>query len=126
MTSGIRLLTVLALVALGLGLAACGSEGPTTQGESEAVYVDVGELKYQVQTSRQLNPTDAGDRAYLVGLPPEERQLAPGETFFGVWIRVENETHHNQPAATHFEVVDARENVYEPIALAPGNAFGYS
>lgn len=126
MTASVRLLVVLAFAALGLVLPACASEGPTTQGESEAVYVDVGELEYQVQTTRQLNPSDAADRAYLVGVPPEERQLAPGETFYGVWIRVENETERNHQAATRFEVVDARENVYEPIPLAPENAYAYS
>jgi len=94
--------------------------------ETEAVYVDVGELRYQVQTSRQLNPNDAADRAYLVGVPAQEVQLAPGETFFGVWMRVENETERAHQAATRFEIIDTQENVYKPLPLARANAYAYS
>jgi len=126
MTCRARLLAAAALAALAPGLAACGAEEPTRKAETEAVYVDVGELRYQVQTSRQLNPNDAADRGYLADLPPEERQLAPGETFFGVWLRVENETEQPHPAATKFEIVDTQGNVYEPIQLQRENAFAYS
>ncbi|HEV2768656.1 MAG TPA: hypothetical protein VGV40_00530 [Solirubrobacteraceae bacterium] len=126
MASRARLLVLLAIAVPGVGLAACGAKEPTTKAETEAVYVDVGELRYQVQTSRQLNANDAADRALLVGVPPEERELAPGETFYGVFMRVENETDRAHPAATSFEIVDTQENVYEPLPLERGNAYAYS
>ena len=68
-------------IALVAALGACGAkEDEITHGETEGAYLDLGELKYQVQISRQLNPADREDEAYLLGLPAEERELAPNET----------------------------------------------
>ena len=123
-----RLTTTLALVAVafGLGIAGCGNkEEIRTLGETEGVYVDVGELVYQVQISRILNPNDAEDRAYLRGLPPGER-LAPGETWFGVFMRVSNERGRTIKPASSFRIVDTQENEYEPVVLDPtANPFAY-
>ena len=47
-------------------------------------------MKYQVQISRLLNPTDREDRDYLVDLPAGER-LAPEDEWFAVFMRVEND-----------------------------------
>ena len=60
--------------------------------ETEGLYIDVGELNYQVQISRQLNPADAEDSDYLTGLPAGRPAAGAEEVWFGVFIRVENET----------------------------------
>ena len=72
---------VLALVAM-LALSACGDSHTrvttgTYAGESgqNAPYLDVGPLKYEVQLSRELNPTNSEDASYLQGLSEEERKL---------------------------------------------------
>ena len=77
------LLLVIAVAAL--GVSGCGDKEQTiTAGESEAAYVTLGDLQYQVQISRQMNPRNVGDRALLVGIPPADRGLAPDEIWFGV------------------------------------------
>lgn len=121
-----RLPFALALVACAVTLAACGnSEETVTEGESEAVYVTNGDLQYQVQISRQLNPADPGDRALLVGLPRDERKLGPDDLWFGVWVRVWNGTEEDQRAAGRFEIVDTRGDRFEPLPLAPVNVLAY-
>lgn len=124
-----RLRTLLLLIALPLvvGLAGCGNKMDTrTLGETEGVYVDVADLVYQVQISRVLNPDDPEDRAYLRGLPPGESRLEPGETWFGVFMRVSNETKQTHKPASSFRIVDTEEAEYEPIDLDPeANPFAY-
>jgi len=119
-----RLLTLLALAAV---LAGCGNKQETrTAGETEGLYVDVGELKYQVQMSRILNPNDTEDRNYLEGLPAGTTPPTPGEAWFGVWIRVQNTTSKKTlRAAEDFEIVDTQEHSFEPLELE-GNAFAYA
>ncbi len=118
------LLVVLALASL--GLAACGEKHETvTVGESEAVYVTLGEMQYQVQISRQLNPREVRDRAYLVGVPPEDRGLDPDQIWFAVFVRVFNGSSDSAPAADEFRIVDTRGREYEPIDLQNVNVFAY-
>ena len=53
-----RVLLLLALAAASASvLAGCGNKLEVrTVGETEGIYVDVGELRYQVQLSRIINP----------------------------------------------------------------------
>lgn len=124
------LTALLGLAALALG--ACGDSHTrvttgTYAGESgqNAPYLNVGPLIYEVQLSRQLNPADTEDRAYLAGLPPSVRKLNPGEEWFGVFMQVYNETERSHPDASSFQVSDTQGNVYTPIAAAPTNEFFY-
>lgn len=117
---------LLLLAVASLGLAACGDREETvTAGESEAIYVTNGEMQYQVQISRQLNPLAAGDRDFLVGLPAGERQLAPEEIWFGVWMRVINKSEQLQRLADEFTIEDTRGRVFRPVELGPDNVFAY-
>jgi len=115
------------LLAVAAALAGCGNKQETrTVGETEGLYVDVGELKYQVQMSRIINPSDTEDRNYLAGLPAGTVPPKPNEAWFGVWMRVQNTTSEKTlPAADEFEIVDTEENSYEPIELE-SNPFAYS
>src|SRR5690606_38371032 len=62
-----RVLALTAVSALALPLAACGNkEEVVTHGHTEGSYLNVGNLTYQVQISRQLNPADVTDRSYLI------------------------------------------------------------
>ena len=67
----LRVLLLLVLAAASAGaLAGCGNKLEVrTVGETEGIYIDVGELRYQVQLSRIINPNDIEDRHYLAGLP---------------------------------------------------------
>ncbi len=125
----LRRLRVLLLLALGaaslLALAGCGNKLETrTIGQTEGLYIDVGELKYQVQLSRILNPNDEEDRAYLAGLPAGTAQPKSDEAWFGVWMRVQNTTSKQTlTAADQFEIVDTQEHRFTPVTLS--NPFAY-
>lgn len=87
MRSGRRraLLSALAAAALAVAVAACGEEHESTVVEGEPL--ELGELSYNVQLTRFLNPDDTEDREYLAGQPP----LAPGQDYLAVFMDVENE-----------------------------------
>ena len=98
-----------ALLAVARRARACGLRQQAARqhhGETEGTYLDVGPLTYQVQISRQLNPYDIEDQTYLQGLRPVQAKLAKGETWFGVFLRVSNETTATHPAANEFNIVD--------------------
>jgi len=120
-------LLALALV-LALGVAGCGREAHLrTVGETEGFYIDLGDLRYQVQISRQLNPADAEDRAYLRGLPEGTQPPDADETWFAVFVRVANATDEEQRPADEFLVVDSDEREYPALLLDPEeNPFAYA
>lgn len=121
-----RRLLLIALALATFALAACGGETETiTSGEGEAFYVTNGELQYQVQISRQLNPSDVRDRDYLIGIPAAEQGLDASEIWFGVWIRAFNRSESAAQNAGQFKIVDTRGREYEPVALKSINAFAY-
>lgn len=125
----LRRFAALALaVAASLGASACGEnekelDGELAAAESEALYVPLDGLKYQVQLSRQLNPRDIEDADYFKGISPEQSVLPEGGTWFGVFIRVENEGEKALESAEAFEVEDTRGNAYEPVETE--NLFTY-
>ena len=100
-----------------LALVGCGNKVETrTVGETEGLYIDVGDLKYQVQISRIINPYDVEDRNYLRGLPAGTLPPKADEAWFGVWLRVQNNSSARTfDTAADFEIVDTQENRYEPI-----------
>jgi hypothetical protein len=122
------LAVLVALLASG-GLAACGNhpdeEAPVVRAETEGLYLNIGDLKYQVQVSRQLNPSDVQDRSYLAGLPVAQRTLKPDEVWFGVFLRVENETGRPHPPASDIQIIDTQEESFRPIPLNLSNPFAY-
>jgi hypothetical protein len=133
MSSRLRKLSFLALIALAaIGLGACGDSHTkvttgTYAGESgaNAPYLDVGPLVYEVQLSRQLNPYDTEDSAYLQGLPPEQQKLAPGQEWFAVFLQVYNNHSAAQPAASDLTITDTQGNRYQPIVPGATNDFAY-
>jgi hypothetical protein len=127
-----KLSPVLLLAAGAIALGACGeSESKVTTGTyagesgQNAPYLNVGPLVYQVQLSRQLNPSNSEDAAYLAGLTPAERKLEPGQEFFGVFMQVWNHTSHPQTAADGITIYDTQGNVYSALTPGPANEFAY-
>jgi hypothetical protein len=127
-----RRLVLLAFL-LALVAAGCGQEETTTgtMGETEGtavadtegIYLDVNNLKYQIEMSRYMNANDIEDREYLKGLPAGTAPPGGGEVWFGVWVRVENVTDEPHPVANNWEIVDTLDNVYRPIPLDDTNVF---
>jgi|SRR5271165_2230100 len=119
---------LLAAVALG----ACGDSHTrvttgTYAGESgqNAPYLNVGPLIYEVQLSRELNPYNSEDSAYLQGLSAADRKLEPGQEWFAVFLQVYNETSQPWQASEDISISDTQENVYTPIPPGEMNAYAY-
>ncbi|MDO8209234.1 hypothetical protein [Conexibacter sp. CPCC 206217] len=109
-------------------LAACGynQTEPVTHGENESVNVQAGNLVYQVQISRALNPEAVDDSQYLEAVDPAEARLSADDEWFGVWVRVENTTDTPHESTDEFKVKDAAGNEYEPIPIGDVNPFKYA
>lgn len=121
-----RTRSLLALLAALLLLAGCGNKTDTlTRATTEGPYLDVGPLQYQVQISRQLNPRDPEDREYLEGVPAADAKLAQDQTWFAVFMRVQNESGHAQRAAEDFKIEDTQGTEFTPVALPASNPFAY-
>ena len=121
-----RILLGCLVAAAALGAAGCAStEEERNISSTEGPYIDVNDLTYQIQMSRILEPTSVEDSAYLKGLA-EGVDLRADEVWFGIWLRVENETDETHRAADQFEIVDTQQQKYRPVALNPNaNVFLY-
>ncbi|HVW17670.1 MAG TPA: hypothetical protein VHB30_05430 [Solirubrobacteraceae bacterium] len=120
-----RLLALAAVAALVPVLSACGNkEAHTKIADTEGIYVDVGGLNYQVQISRQLNPTIPEDKTFLSGVA--DPQIDADQEWFAVFIRVQNDFKKAARSATRYEIVDTQGDAYRPVAIDDRvNPFGY-
>jgi hypothetical protein len=133
MSSRLRKLPlVLGALLAALLLAACGDSHTKVstgtyagEGGKNAPYLNVGPLVYEVQLSRELNPYNTEDAAYLEGLTPAERKLEPGQEWFAVFVQVYNNTNQELADASDFTITDTQENVYTPLTPGPSNEFAY-
>ena len=122
----LRRLALIAALVVAVPLAGCGNkESEIKAAETEAAYLDLGDLRYQVQISRQLNPRDVEDKAYLTGVDPAQAKLAPDEAWFAVFVRVENPHEAAHAAATQFELEETSGKIYRPVRIARTNPFAY-
>jgi hypothetical protein len=110
------------LATLAFAAAGCGAEH-TTVADTEGIYLDIGGLKYQVQASRYMNPADIEDRDYFAGLSDGVAQPTSDETWFGVWMRVQNTGDQPLPSASVWEIHDTQDNIYRPVPLDSPFAF---
>lgn len=96
----------LALAAL---LAACNDEeeGHVVEGEP----LELGDLLFNVQITRFLNPTAEDDAGYLAGEEPPRSE----QQYLGVFVKAENEGDSPVNVPEDFEVVDTQGNRYEPL-----------
>jgi hypothetical protein len=108
---------VLAIALLALVAAGCGRSEGETHATTEGVYLEIGGLAYQIEMSRYMNANDIEDREYLKGLPGGTAQPGSDETWFGVWVRVENFSDEARPAADTWEIRDTLDIVYRPIPI---------
>ena len=122
-----RLLVISAALFCAFLAAGCGNKQETvTLGDTEGIYLDVDDLKYQIQISRYMNANDVEDRSYLAGLPQSTAQPTGDETWFGVFLRVQNTSNKPLAPATDFEITDTQKNVYRPIPIDTDiNPFAY-
>lgn len=104
------LFALLALLALGVGLSACGYSSNSKDTE-EGEPLTLGELKYNVTFSRYLNLHDNEDAAYLVG----QKEPPNNSNYFGVFFEVQNESDEPQTLPSTLTITDAEENEYHAL-----------
>ena len=110
---------VLAVVLIALVAVGCGNDDVKTRtvADTEGLYTQLGGLTYQIQLSRYMNVNDVEDSEYLKGLPDSTAQPSANETWFGVWVRVENQGDKPLPAADTWEIRDTQDNTFRPIPI---------
>ena len=105
-----RLALALCLLALAAGLAACGDEEPGfDEPAREGLAIELDGIDYNVFITRQLNPEVTPDEAYYDGPDP-----GPGETLYGVFMQVCNNSDERLPTAEEFLITDNQDNEFEP------------
>ncbi len=122
------LIAGLAALTAALALGACGNKTDSIhEAETEGIYLNVGQLKYQVEISRQLNPgAISEDRTFVEGIATSEATLAEDELWFAVFVRVENPTDEEHAPTADFTITDTEGNEFRPVSIGPGNPFRYS
>lgn len=124
-----RTLLIIATTALAAGLlSACGSDHHEFErvAANEGLYVNAGPLTYQVQITRQLNPTQAMDSELLQGVAPAALVTRPDELWYATFLRVENLTSKIELPARSFVIHDTAGGTYKPIPVDPrANSFAY-
>ena len=98
-------------VALGIPMSGCTSNPENATHVSEGQPIKLGDLLYNVQITRILNPSDPEDKAYLVGQKPP----GPDQYYLGVFMRVENQSDASAQLASSFKVVDTVGDTFGPI-----------
>jgi hypothetical protein len=98
-------------------LAACGtgSPGSTADANNNGGYISAGDVTYQLQVSRELNPYNNEDQQYLVGV--SSPTLAAGQEWYAVFLWAKNQTHRDQTTTDSFDIVDTENDYYYPVAI---------
>jgi hypothetical protein len=109
-SSGLALAAV-ALAAVAL-LVACGEEEELDVVEGEPV--ELGELSFNVQLTRFLNPDDPEDEAYLRGQPLRSAD----QQYLAVFMTVDNEGDQPAELPSTMTIRDTRDNTYQPLDSA--------
>ena len=115
-------LAALAAAALAIAFSACAEENFAETHVVEGEPIELGDLRFNVQLTRFLNPSDAEDAEYLEG----ERVPPPtGKNYLGVFMEAKNEGDGavTLPSALEMEVIDTTGATYSPVET--GTVFGF-
>jgi hypothetical protein len=113
---------VVAALALTAG---CGSDEEKLD-VIEGEPVELGELLYNVQITRFLNPSDPEDDAYLRGQPVPSSD----QEYLAVFMTIDNEGDSPAELPHEMTIRDTRDNTFKPLesdsvyALALGETLG--
>jgi hypothetical protein len=115
-------LAALATTALALAVSACAEEEFADTHVVEGEPIELGDLRFNVQLTRFLNPNDKEDGEYLQG-----EQVPPplGKSYLGVFMEAKNEGDNDVtlPSAPEMEVIDTTGATYNPVET--DNIFGF-
>jgi hypothetical protein len=88
-------------------------------------YVQIGQLNYQVQVSRELNPWSDEDRYYLQGFSKSQLALPTADEWFGVSLQVFNWTNQAHTPTSDFFITDTLGDRYAPLPNPAPNPYSY-
>jgi hypothetical protein len=92
-------------------LSGCGDHPDSDLSVGEGQPLKLGDLVYNVQISRPLNPTDPEDKAYLADQPPPPND----KLYLGVFMQVENDSDTPQELPSEMTVVDTAGSEFQPL-----------
>ena len=103
---------VFALVLAVLGVAGCGND--LGKEADEGVPIRLGDLNFNVQETRFLNPAQADDQEYLAG---QQLPTPAGKSYLGVFLEIKNEGDDpvRLPNDAGMSVLDTTGAAYEAI-----------
>ncbi len=104
-------LLVLALIGFAAATSGCGDE-PTAEAK-EGEPLELGDVEYSIQITRELNRFSPEDSAYLAGAP----RLRPGQEYLGVFMQVTNNGEEATVVPDPFKIVDTRGRIYDQVPL---------
>jgi hypothetical protein len=124
--AGKRLGMLIGGVVCAAAISACGAGEHARSADNLGTgYVELGQLNYQVQTSRELNPWSLEDGPYLQGFTAAQRALPAADEWFGVSLQVYNWTNSAHTPTSDFYITDTLGARYTPVANPTPNAFSY-
>jgi hypothetical protein len=92
-----------------LALTACGEEEKREGAEGE--FITVGDVDYQVQLTRLLNPEQRPDDTFVRG----QAVVPADEAYLGVFLRIENDGDVPYKPPRDMRVIDTQDNEYLPL-----------
>ena len=112
-----RLLAIASSALVALGATACGRTANPSTAENDGVYVTGGNVTYQLQVSRELNPYATEDAQYIKGVPAADATLDANHLWYAVFLWAKNQTRQLQVTAGNFDILDTAQNHYYPVPL---------
>ncbi len=124
---GKRIVTVFGAAVSAVAISACGSGAHARFSDNLGPgYVQLGNLHYQIQISRQLNAWNQDeDRWYLAGLTQTQLVLPRTEEWFGVSLQVFNWSHQAATPTSRFFISDTLGERFVPLANPSPNPYTY-
>jgi hypothetical protein len=122
-----RIGTLAAGALCAVAVAACGAGEHARYADNLGPgYVQVDNLNYQVQVSRELNPWDEQeDHWYLQGFDKSELNLPVADEFFGVSLQVFNWTGSAHTPTDDFYITDTLGERFTPMPNPNPNPYTY-
>jgi hypothetical protein len=109
-----------------VAISACGAGEHATYSDNLGPgYVQVGQLYYQVQVSRQLNQWSDEDKYYLQGFTAAQLKLPVADEWFGVSMQVYNWTSDAHTPTGDFFITDTLGDRYTPLVNPTPNSYTY-
>jgi hypothetical protein len=123
-----RLVTAIGGAICAVVVSACGAGEHARYADNLGPgYVQVGQLNYQVQVSRELNPWDPNeDHWYLQGFTKSQLALPVADEYFGVSLQVYNWTNSAHTPTRDFFISDTLGDRFKPMTNPVPNPYTYA